>query len=96
MPAGQYALAVSKPGFVSEQELASKSNVFAQLAGREAMDSGIAEQVGRTPSQTNLMVELGPTLNSPRLNSYRCARSVERSSMKIVSRSKEFQCRLSL
>jgi hypothetical protein len=67
VPAGQYMLIVSKPGFVSEQELASKLNAFAQIAGRQEMDDGNTEQAGRPPSQTNVMVELKPDSEPARI-----------------------------
>ena len=60
LPAGQYVLSASKPGFVSEQELSSRQNVFALMGAREDNAVETAQNFQLTPSQTFQPVQLKP------------------------------------
>ncbi len=66
VPAGQYFLTVSKPGFVSELELSSRQNIFALGSERAEVES--TEQFTVTPSSTNVSVDLTPDSEPARIN----------------------------
>lgn len=58
LPSGPYSLAVSKPGFVSEDELSSRQNVFAMMGQPQNVPEQESFEI--TPSQTFKNVELKP------------------------------------
>ena len=58
LPAGQYVLSASKPGFVSEQELSTRQNVFALMGPQEDAAVETPQDFQVTPRQTFQPVQL--------------------------------------
>jgi hypothetical protein len=57
LPCGRYSLSVSKPGFVSEEELSPQLNRLL-VSGQWPLDSDSEEQSSRQPSATRATVDL--------------------------------------
>ncbi len=62
LPAGQYSLSISKPGFISEEELSPSP-----IENSWGMDEGTPEQVSIAPSQKSVAIELTPESQPARI-----------------------------
>ncbi len=60
LPAGEYELTASKPGYASDKELSPKVNPFDSMRGRPPVDPGDEVRVASKPGQTRASMELKP------------------------------------
>jgi hypothetical protein len=67
VPAGQYMLTASKPGFVSEEELSARRNVFALMGQQGDTGSETPQNFQLAPSQTFQSLQLKPDSQPARI-----------------------------
>ncbi len=68
LPAGPYMLSASKPGFVSEQELSARQNVFAVMGRQEDTAVEASQSFQLAPIPSFQLVQLKPDSPPTRLN----------------------------